>query len=67
MARVPTLDEAIELMGRFQLGREIPPADREDIAAFLGSLTGKQLEQQAAGSGPARPLGEPEAPRGQPR
>lgn len=41
---VPTLDEAIELMGRFQLGREIPPADRQDIAAFLHSLTGEPLE-----------------------
>lgn len=45
---VPSLDEAIELMGRFQLGREIPPADRKDIEAFLGSLTGKDLEKQAA-------------------
>ncbi|HVE52050.1 MAG TPA: cytochrome c peroxidase [Ramlibacter sp.] len=45
---VPTLDEAIDLMGRFQLGREIPPADRKDIAAFLNALNGKQLEQAAA-------------------
>ncbi|MBE7368216.1 cytochrome-c peroxidase [Ramlibacter pallidus] len=44
---VPTLDEAIDLMGRFQLGREIPPADRQDIAAFLNALGGKQLEQSA--------------------
>lgn len=64
---VPTLDEAIELMGRFQLGREIPPADRKDIAAFLGSLTGKQLERQSAGSPPARSLDGPEAPRGEAR
>jgi len=41
---VPTLDEAIQVMGRFQLGREIPPRDRQDIAAFLQSLTGKELE-----------------------
>jgi len=43
---VPTLDEAIELMGRFQLGRELSPVDRSLIAAFLGSLSGKQLEQR---------------------
>jgi cytochrome c peroxidase len=43
---VATLDEAILLMGRHQLGREIPPADRKDIEAFLKSLTGKQLENR---------------------
>lgn len=64
---VPTLDEAIELMGRFQLGREIPPADRADIAAFLHSLTGKQLEPQAAGGIPARSPGGPQAARGEAR
>jgi cytochrome c peroxidase len=41
---VPTLDEAILLMGRHQLGREIPADDRKAIEAFLKSLTGKQLE-----------------------
>jgi cytochrome c peroxidase len=40
---VDTLDEAIALMGRHQLGREIAPADRKDIEAFLNSLTGKAL------------------------
>lgn len=49
---VPSLDEAIDLMGRFQLGREIAPADRKDIEAFLRSLTGKQLEQAAAAARP---------------
>lgn len=43
---VETLDEAIELMGRHQLGREIPAADRKDIEAFLKSLTGKQFEKR---------------------
>jgi cytochrome c peroxidase len=43
---VPTLDEAIELMARFQLGRELSPLDRSLIAAFLGSLSGKHLEQR---------------------
>lgn len=35
-----TLDQAISVMARYQLGREIPPAQREDIAAFLRSLVG---------------------------
>jgi cytochrome c peroxidase len=43
---VESLDEAIQLMGRHQLGREIPPEDRKDIEAFLKSLTGKQLEKR---------------------
>lgn len=43
---VDSLDEAIQLMGRHQLGREIPPGDRKDIEAFLRSLTGKQLEKR---------------------
>lgn len=50
---VTTLDEAILLMGRHQLGREIPAADRRDIEAFLASLTGKDLATRAAGQ-PAR-------------
>lgn len=44
---VPTLDEAIYKMGKYQLGVEIPEKDRKDIAAFLKSLTGKELEQKA--------------------
>ena len=43
---VPTLDEAIQLMGRHQLGRELSPVDRSLIAAFLGSLSGKGLERR---------------------
>jgi cytochrome c peroxidase len=43
---VPTLDEAIALMGRHQLGREIASEDRRLIARFLRSLTGKELEQR---------------------
>lgn len=41
---VPTLDEAILLMGRHQMRREISAKDRKDIEAFLKSLTGKDLE-----------------------
>lgn len=36
-----TLDEAILLMGRHQLGREIPEADRKKIETFLSALTGE--------------------------
>ena len=42
---VDTLDEAILLMGKFQLGQEIPPPDRQLIESFLKSLTGKALEK----------------------
>lgn len=42
---VDTLDEAILLMGKFQLGQEIPPQDRKLIESFLKSLTGKALEK----------------------
>ncbi|MCB1174598.1 MAG: cytochrome-c peroxidase, partial [Leptospiraceae bacterium] len=36
-----TLDSAILTMGRYQLGREIPPSDRRKIQAFLKSLVGE--------------------------
>ncbi|ODB83164.1 cytochrome B6 [Candidatus Thiodiazotropha endoloripes] len=38
---VSTLDEAIRVMGRYQLGREIPDEDIRDIVAFLHTLVGK--------------------------
>jgi cytochrome c peroxidase len=59
---VATLDEAIQLMGRHQLGREIPLADRRDIESFLRALTGKQLEPVAQGRAGAAPLGWPRDP-----
>jgi len=37
---IETLDEAIELMGEYQLGIELSTAERSSIADFLGSLTG---------------------------
>lgn len=37
---VETLDEAISVMARYQLGRDIPKSDRENIEAFLHTLTG---------------------------
>jgi cytochrome c peroxidase len=36
-----TLDEAIEIMGRYQLERELSEEDRRYIVAFLESLTGE--------------------------
>ena len=37
---VPTLEEAVILMGRYQLGEEISSADVTAIVAFLGALEG---------------------------
>jgi cytochrome c peroxidase len=37
---VATLPEAIKLMGRHQLGKELSDADVASIATFLGTLTG---------------------------
>jgi cytochrome c peroxidase len=38
--RVASLGEAVGVMGRIQLGQEIPENDVEDLVAFLKSLTG---------------------------
>ena len=38
-----TLDEAVDVMFRYQLGREPPSKDRDLIVKFLRSLTGEQL------------------------
>jgi cytochrome c peroxidase len=38
---VPTLERAVELMARFQLGIEIAAADRDAIVAFLTTLSGR--------------------------
>jgi len=38
---VPTLDEAVRVMARTQLGRDLSPAQVADLVAFLGSLTGE--------------------------
>jgi cytochrome c peroxidase len=37
---VATLEEAIKLMGRFELGREIADAEAASIATWLKTLTG---------------------------
>jgi cytochrome c peroxidase len=36
-----TLDQAVEIMGRYQLGRDLSEEDRHYIVAFLESLTGE--------------------------
>lgn len=38
---IETLEEVVYIMGRYQLGRRIPPKDAERIVAFLKTLTGK--------------------------
>ena len=40
-ASATTLEQAVTVMGRYQLGRELPPQDVEFVAAFLRSLTGE--------------------------
>lgn len=37
---VPTLDGAVKLMLRYQVGKELPQEDIDDIVAFLESLNG---------------------------
>lgn len=39
-----TLDEAIRIMARIQLDKDLPDEQVADIVAFLGALTGKDLE-----------------------
>jgi cytochrome c peroxidase len=40
--QVATLDEAVELMGRLQLGREFSEDETKQLVAFLRALTGEQ-------------------------
>ena len=44
---VKTLDEAIRVMGKTQLGKEFTSAEVKDIEAFLVSLNGKPLNEKA--------------------
>ena len=37
---VPTLDEAVKLMLKYQVGTSLPQKDVDDIVAFLESLNG---------------------------
>lgn len=43
---VKSLNEAVYLMGKYQLGVEIPDQDVKAIVTFLKSLTSKSFEQQ---------------------
>lgn len=43
---VATLDEAVRVMGKTQLGKDLSDADVADIVAFLGSLNGKFPSQE---------------------
>lgn len=36
-----TLEEAVAVMAKYQLGRPLPPEDLSDIVQFLGTLTGE--------------------------
>ena len=38
---IPTLDEAVRLMARHQMGRELAPEQVASITTFLDSLTGE--------------------------
>lgn len=44
---VETLDEAVRLMARHQLGTTLPETDVDDIVAFLGALTAEELPEWA--------------------
>lgn len=54
---VRTLDEAVRLMGRYQLGQALTDEQVADIVAFLGSLTGELPEEYIAP--PQLPPGDP--------
>jgi cytochrome c peroxidase len=56
------LRQAVEVMGKAQLGAELTPVEVDHITAFLGSLTGKQ----PAMSVPILPAGDAKTPRPQP-
>ncbi|MDD5296797.1 MAG: cytochrome-c peroxidase [Rhodocyclaceae bacterium] len=42
-ASAATLEEAVAVMARYQLGVELPPEDRADLVAFLKTLTGEGM------------------------
>lgn len=39
---VKTIEEAVDIMIKYQLGRGVPPEDRDSIIDFLGSLVGEK-------------------------
>lgn len=62
---VKTLDQAIVLMARHQLGRELTPEQTASIATFLGSLTGDVPTAYVAR--PELPKSGPKTPKPDPR
>jgi cytochrome c peroxidase len=46
-----SLAEAVEIMARSQLGRELPPGDVELIVRFLHTLTGEYQGRSLAETG----------------
>jgi cytochrome c peroxidase len=50
-----TLDEAVAIMGRAQLGIELPPRDIDLIVHFLGSLSGEYRGRPIAADGAGSP------------
>jgi cytochrome c peroxidase len=61
---VATLPEAVSLMGRHQLGKELSEADVRSIVTFLGSLTGPLPTQYI--ERPALPASTPATPKPDP-
>jgi len=57
--QVATLDEAVELMGRLQLGREFSEEETTQLVAFLRTLTGEQPQFAL----PLLPPSSPSTPR----
>ena len=47
--RTPTLAEAVETMGRHQLGRMLDPLDTQLLVDFLETLTGEYRGRRLAG------------------
>ena len=45
---VATLDEAVEAMFKYQLGRSAPAADKQLILRFLHTLSGEQIPPPGA-------------------
>ena len=61
---VAGLDEAVRLMGRHQLGRELDDGQVASIIDFLGSLTGEV--DSALASAPKLPESGPKTPKPDP-
>ena len=45
---VATLDEAVDAMFKYQLGRQAPPKDKDLIMRFLGTLSGEKMPPPGA-------------------